>query len=330
MNIKNVLITLLVTYLFTSCGQSSGGGGGSSSNSIIPMVSNLNCGSSSCVPESLTKSSPVNTINLAGEYYEEVNDTIIPDIKSTFSEIDSVLRKAGMTSCATIPASGSTEVEYNGTTITVVAKASQSLNILNKGVTTTKAIEAYNSSSQKFFEAEFNCSTPTVAYIKGDMTILDSNNFEKFVVFFYENGNDKTVNLFENYEGDANNESYLLLFETDGTNFKSYFGYDDNIDSAGGSTILGGSFSSINGLRIISDTGTGIDLGVDSESTVSEGTSGGESHYCYNSSFSPEACTGSHPSVGGLSSDDIYDGVNEVLSNNQFTTTNVEALDFSF
>ncbi|MBD66197.1 MAG: hypothetical protein CME62_13385 [Halobacteriovoraceae bacterium] len=329
----NKLIYLGAVLSLVSCGGDSGGGGGSSDNSIIPMISNINCGDDSCVSDSLTKSSSSKALEWAGEFYEEINDTIIPEVKNTFSDMDKVLRSAEIASCADIPSSGSTEVDYEGTTVTVTAKTPTGIDVFNKGTVTNKAVEAYNASSQKFFEAEFNCDTPRVAYVKVNLPILNSSEVEKTVLYFYENGDDKAINLFTHYQGETNKEGYMLLFETDGSDFESYFGWDNDIDGAGTQIILSAVKEVANGVRIVADSSGNVDFTDDSHSAVNPGSTDNGNlshHYCYTAAYSNEACGGSHPSLGLLSGKDLNENLTDVTGDGKFTKDKIRNLDFSF
>jgi hypothetical protein len=326
-----ILLSALALSVLMSCGGSSSGGGSSSNTpGIIPMVSSINCGVSSCLPSALLKNDAGTVSDWAKDYYDEIGDEIIPEIKSTLKEIDKALALAGITSCESIQPGTSTEINYEGATITVVTKTSQEIDVFNQGTETTKAVEAYNNSAQKFFEAEFNCVSPRVAKIQGDLTLLDPTNFDKFLIHFYEDGNTKFLSMMNNYQGTSSKEGYMVLFNTDGSNYKAYFGYDNDIESNSVEAVLGGEYNTTTGLRIIAATGGTFDFTNDGDTDVVDDISGGGNHeYCYNTSYTPEACAG-HPTLGNLLGTNLYLGVAQSTSDGKFNIANTSNLDFSF
>lgn len=325
-----ILISLFVSISFVSCGGSSGGGGGgnSSSSSIVPMISNIECSSGSCVGNSLTKDATT-SLSTARDFYDEINDTLIPNVKNTFSEIDDVLELAGIDSCDAIPASGSTNVSYNGATITVTGASPTQTDIFGSGIDATKAVEA-SVGGAKFFEAQFNCVSPRVGYIKGDLTVIDPTDFDKFIIYFYENGDDKKLNLFTHYLEGSDQAGYMVLFETDGTDFNSYYSWDSNLSGAGFELTLSANYSATNGGRIAIETSEASDFVADDISgTISEGSNVGAEHHCYTSSLVAESCGVSHPSIGQINANNISWGFGDSAIT-AFQVSDTQSLDFSF
>lgn len=324
-----IFFTLLT---LASCGGSSSGGSGgsSSSSSIIPMISNLNCSGSSCLSSSLLKNDASAVFGWGADFYGEVNDTIIPDIKTTLDEINQVLKQVNFTTCESIPSSGSVTVDYEGIDITITARSSSSINLFSKGVLTTKSIEVSDEANDVFLEAEFNCSAPRVAYIKADLTILDPTKFEKFAVYFYENGDEKLLNLFEHYQGASSREGYMVMFETNGTDFEAYFGYDADITGAGENIILAAKSDSTNGARIVADAGGAINFSTDTDAAVAGGSSSNQHHYCYSTSYVAEACAAGHPSLGNLGASSIREINSDDITERDFNMAKVTTLNFTF
>lgn len=325
-------ILVLASFAMVACGGS-GGSGSASSSSVVPMISDINCSGGPCASSSFVKSDANTILGYGVEFYDSVNEEIIPEMKATMKEMDAVLSLAEIESCDGIPANGETTVSYEGATIKIVALAptSNTANLFGQSVPATKAVKAYNDSDQLFFHAEFNCASPKVGFVHADFTVLNPSDNNKFIISFLENGAEKKLALFTEYlnSDTSKEESYMAIFSTDGTDFEGHFGLSEDTN-AGGDAILAFNKDS-NGVRVIAGLGmSSLDFSTQDHSAVSEGSSTSDHHYCYSGSLTTESCTPSHPAINVLNANDNAEGLMLATSAGNFTLGQLATLDFSF
>lgn len=325
-------ILVLASFVLVACGGGGGGSGSGSSSSVVPMIDDINCSGGPCASSSFTKSDANTILGFAVEFYDSVNDEIIPEMKATMKEMDAVLSLADIDTCDSIPSNGETTVTYQGAEIKIVAlpPTSDTATLFGQSAATTKAIKAYNASNQQFFHAEFNCSSPKVGFVHADYTILNPADNNKFVISFLEDGSEKKLALYTEYlnADTSKEESYMAIFSTDGSDFEGHFGFSEDT-SQGGDAILAFNKDS-NGIRAVAGlSASNLDFLNDSDADVAEGTDGTDSHYCYSPSLSPEGC-GAHPSINILNGNDNAEGLLQVTGDSSFTPTKVANLDFTF
>lgn len=326
-------ILVLVSFVMVACGGGGGGSGSGSSSSIVPMINDINCSGGPCASSSFAKSDANTVLGYGVEFYDSVNEEIIPEMKATMKEMDVVLSLADIDTCDSIPSNGETTVTYQGAEIKIVAlpPTSNTANLFGQSTATTKAIKAYNDSDQQFFHAEFNCSSPKAGFIHADYTILNPADNNKFIISFLEDGSEKKLALFTEYlnADTLKEESYMAVFSTSGTDFEGHFGFSSDT-SVSGDAILAFNKDN-NGTRAIAGLGmSSLNFVNESDADVAEGTSGSDSHYCYSPSLSSEAC-GTHPSINILDGNDNAEGLFQATGGGTlFTLNKLTTLDFSF
>lgn len=322
----------ILSLISISCGGG-GGSGSSSSNSVVPMISNIECADGPCASSGSSKTSSSAIMNYGVEFYDSINDEVIPEMQTSMTEMDKVLKLANISSCDNIPANGEETITYEGNTIKVVvlAPTSNTANLFGQSVATTKAVKAYNEDDEIFFHAEFNCETPRVGFVQADYTVLDSSDNNKFIIHFYENGAQKKLALFTEYlnSDTSKEEAYMSIFSTDGEDFEGHFGYTSDT-SVGGEAVLAFNSDS-NGIRIVSGLSTStLNFLSDSGSTLAEDASDAPDYqYCYSAEMTAQAC-GSHPAINILNGNENAEGLTQATSTGDFTLAKLTSLDFSF
>ena len=207
-----------------SCAKEDGATGDedSSYTTVVLPSANISCDGISCISSNTSNSSQLrSTASIPASDYADIvrnyqagKEIVDEDIQETIDEMDLVLVKSGIENCDAIPISGNKSVTIEGNAAVITFAAASSATMFGNSVTFDKKLSV-SIASTIVFQASLTCGAVSAAILEGNFTGFDTEDY-KFKAHIYNDGTDKSLALYQEFEENSVTNKYMMHFNTAG------------------------------------------------------------------------------------------------------------------